>query len=315
MHPRRRNLFLGATLGLAVSLARPSPAIESPAVQIQSHGSNRATPRSARPPTRWHAKAVTIVLDPSLGDTSERVENALENALRTWQDTGAALPEIHVTHASSSVRPSLEPDGLNSLLLAAIEFPGHETDLAVTVGFSDSSSGELSEADIVLNTRHAFVDGLDPSVDPPLSCDGAPIPAECVDAYDLENVLAHELGHFFGLGEDFEDPTATMYTCTSTCETHKRDLEIGDVDRILDLYADSDETRVGCSGAQMARGTTTNAAPWIIAFFLGGVAFGRPRVRQTGARTNAHSGGSRNKSDCSKPCAGCASVGNSRCVS
>jgi hypothetical protein len=73
----------------------------------------------------------------------------------------------------------------------------------------------------------------------------------CGERYDLESIVAHEAGHFFGLGEDWDDGLATMYYCTSTCETHKRSLELTDVGTMKEVYADGfeDTGEVGCAVA------------------------------------------------------------------
>lgn len=79
------------------------------------------------------------------------------------------------------------------------------------------------------------------------------------DVYDVQNVLTHEVGHFFGLGEDSENTASTMYVCTNRCETHKRMLTNADTTTLTSLYQgeftdseDSTAEAVGCQGARLA---------------------------------------------------------------
>lgn len=55
---------------------------------------------------------------------------------------------------------------------------------------------------------------------------------------DFENIATHELGHSFGLGDlyDANCMEETMYGYATEGETKKRDLGVGDIAGIIDLY-------------------------------------------------------------------------------
>ena len=84
--------------------------------------------------------------------------------------------------------------------------------------------------------------------------------------YDVQNVLTHEVGHFFGLGEDDQLMDATMYVSTPPCETQKRDLAVTDEQAMTQLYAnvEYEEDQVGCSAAAHPRAGLP-AVGWIVA--------------------------------------------------
>lgn len=169
-------------------------------------------------PTRWHDEEVVITLDPSLEELGPYALDAVRAAYGAWLATDAELPNARFVLAKNRARKP-KRDGQNRVIAAPIDIPGHENDLAVTVS-QVSSSGAILEADVVINTRHAFY-GQDDA---------------CVHAYDLASVVTHEAGHFYGLGEDREDREATMYFETGRCETKKRSLSEPDVDTLAVLY-------------------------------------------------------------------------------
>ncbi len=213
---------------------------------------------------RWRRAEVRVILDESLSKLPGGTQLLVEDAFSTWQDTGAFLPRI-VFENGTGATASLKPDGQSTVLVAPITFKGHETDLAITIGFSNPSTGEISEADIVINEKHIFASiamsdvlaagsniGTYSSPAQQESCTGSILAGACDEQYDLENVLAHEVGHFFGLGEDYVDTRATMFSCTSACEIHKRDLNESDVDAINTLYESALlEEEIGCTGVQI----------------------------------------------------------------
>jgi Matrixin len=233
------------------------------------------SPAAAHPGSveqRWHRERLTLVFDESLKELREDPSELVARSLDTWKDSGADLPSLDF-ETGRGAKPSLTPDGKNSLLVAPIDFPGHETDLAVTVGFSNPKTGEISEADIIINSRHRFLrlgkEQVDSSFQEPESCAGSADGLACDQSYDLENVLTHEFGHFFGLGENFEDSRATMFSCTSACEVHKRDLSSVDRDAITTLYAPAPEATVGCGAAQFSQGRGALAGESALAVMLG----------------------------------------------
>src|SRR5690606_24022962 len=84
-------------------------------------------------------------------------------------------------------------------------------------------TGEILDVDMEINERQGPF-----AICPPEGCPG-------MERVDLENVVTHELGHYFGLAHS-ADPDATMYAFSVAGETIKRDLADDDIAGICEIY-------------------------------------------------------------------------------
>lgn len=215
---------------------------------------------------RWHETRTTVYLDASLDRLGPGAREAVMAAFVEWRTKSPLLPEV-VFDTIQGTQASLDSDGKSVVLLAPIPFAGHEDKVGVTVGFA-TEDGELREADIVLNERYAFgvveilfppapaePGGLGTENDGLPGFDGAPEnrvassvnglqdqdpatpgPNLCGFAFDVQNLVAHEVGHFYGLGEDMTEVDSTMFFQTEPCETRKRSLWSEDIAVVTELY-------------------------------------------------------------------------------
>lgn len=235
-------------------------------------------------PERWGDLPVTVRIDAAFAKLGPGAVSAVQSGFGAWVASDAKLPALTFDSASGLV-PKLEPDGVNAVIFAPIDIPGHKTDLAITISFVDAASGRILEADVIVNAKKKYA---------VLGAEGAASPGEpagsdddddsehahevegCQYQYDLQAVLAHEAGHFFGLGEDRDDLANTMFFKTGKCEIKKRDLEPPDKSVMTALYLQpapaaeaSADTGGGCGGASVvARAKPGASAATLLALSL-----------------------------------------------
>jgi len=156
-------------------------------------------------------------------DTARRVA---QKAFDTWlsADCGNGTPYLERTElgAAHCDHHEYNPNGPNAnvILFRDDEWPHDNTGkvVAITVTTQNLDTGELYDADIEINSaEHDLTIGEDDV------------------AFDLESVLAHEVGHFLGLG-DSTVPQSTMYLSYSPGDVSRRQLSDDDVRGICSIY-------------------------------------------------------------------------------
>jgi hypothetical protein len=249
--PRRRLWFfpalgaLFAGVGLAAVLGGGHVTTE---VRSGSPGF-RSTPSVKQ--IHWGKKAVTVYLDSSLKKLGNGGDEAVMQAFGQWVQSDPRLPDLTFDTGKTSAQP--KQDGLSTVSYGKIEVPGHERDVAITVTYSNDKSGEILEADVILNAAypmatllarakhddHGANKGDERGSNKSNSADES---MDCQNRYDAQNVVTHEAGHFFGLGEDMVERSATMFLSIDQCETHKRALSLTDTQAITTLYSQNQDS-------------------------------------------------------------------------
>jgi len=270
-------LGLGGAAGISHLRARPTLTMQivsgNPALKKSSDGES----------VRWHANKNKLYLDASLDRMGEHAREAVQLGFGTWLGSGAKLPSLSFD-TTKGAEFGKEPNGKSEVMYGPIKLQGHENDLALTVTFSDPKTGDVVEADMIFNSNHPY--GLLPYQ---VSA-GAMTPDDltlCAQKYDLQSIATHEAGHFFGLGEDYDANTATMFYTTGRCETNKRVLQTSDESTMDALYTTSGtpgeddpavESAKGCGGARIGQGQTNGATSALsLLGMLGLVAWRRRR--------------------------------------
>jgi hypothetical protein len=258
------GLVVGLGLaGLVMSRGAHEPS-KAPVVSI--NGTPQLKQSLSGEAQRWATDAqISVLIDPSLDSLGSGASDAVINAFGTWLGSGANLPKLQFETrpvAKSKVAPGkVAQDGVSSVVYAPITIPGHKDDLAITIGYSDANTGRIVEADVVINSAKSFAvldsrkkRGAKDDDDKDDDKDDDADASHCGNRYDLQNVITHEVGHFFGLGEDGDDLNATMFFKTGKCELMKRDLEPLDTSTMAGLYVQDTrsseaETAAGCAVA------------------------------------------------------------------
>ena len=278
-------LSLSGAAGLS-HLRHPAPVMQivsgNPALK---HGSDGES-------VRWHTGKSKVYFDASLDAAGNHARDAVQVAFGTWLGSGAKVPNLEFD-TTQGAKFSQTPNGKSEIMYGPITLAGHENDLALTVTFSDPQTGQVVEADMIFNSNHPY--GL-LSYDKSKSSDDATSTTmarvddtDCQQKYDLQSVATHEAGHFFGLGEDYDAKTATMFYTTGRCETNKRVLQASDETTMSALYVSNDMSAAsddasgetgakGCGGARIGQGKTDGAVPLLsLAGLIGFVALRRRR--------------------------------------
>lgn len=223
----------------------------------------------------WREDEISLSVDNSFQRSADAVR-ALNAALAAWTSAADQLPRIGVslTAPTSDKSASDRERADHRISFAPAGDPRSHGALAVTVLTIDEDKNSILDADIVVNGTYRFneftADG---------TSDGAP-------EYDLQSVLTHEIGHWFGLPEDPCNVEATMYQYTLPNETKKRDLTQDDVIAAQVAYwqADNPSGEVGCSFVSRGSNPAAFGIACMAAFVL------LARVRQS---KRAHGKGTR----------------------
>jgi hypothetical protein len=256
---------------------------------------------------RWHRDSIDVVVDKSFSQLAG--PKLFGSAVDAWRATGANLPSVSTQSGKDlSVGYKSKGDNANVVVYAPAGWERAKGALAITVLTFEEQTGRILDGDILLNGggRYFAVFDKDESTErsSAVAIDGTGLSAETTPGatakYDVQSVTTHELGHFFGLGEDYDDAKATMYVSTRFGEIHKRVVTKNEGTVISGLYAatapaseDTESRSGGCGGAQLAKPGQQGAA-WL-GFVVAGLGLGlyaaarRARDEQNAVRIRVRS--------------------------
>jgi hypothetical protein len=191
-------------------------------------------------PIRWATRNIPISLSTSLSSPSPAIKpdsdvlGAVERALTSWSNA-ANVTFVRTTSKAQSVSPLTGGDGVNLITIAGttenLALFGEGNTTARTRVFYDKDTGEITEADIVINPYPYSEKGAALL----FSTDGTP------GTYDLESTLAHEIGHLLGLSHSqvlgaTMQPFQALNGTYSFPATTERTLSEADQSAVRSLY-------------------------------------------------------------------------------
>jgi hypothetical protein len=175
---------------------------------------------------RWPDAAFPIPFAMRYPDFQGRrsIALAIERAFQTWR----AVPGVRFDVMPMGCVQGISEgnDGINSVHFVTENWPYGDSAIAITRNHfyaTGPRAGHIIDTDILLNAvKYDF------------ATDGSPT------KHDVQNVITHEVGHFFGLGHETHQPPfdvdSTMYPYTQVGETLKRTLAPNDIAGIQDAY-------------------------------------------------------------------------------
>ncbi len=155
-------------------------------------GSDAVTIEAPRARLRWNKDRIRVALSSSLTSANSNIKTdsdvlgAVERSLRKWQEVTSIEFEL-VRTDRFAISPGTSGDGVSIITIAPtadnlLIFTKELSNASATTRvFFDRRSGQIREADIVLNPARQF------STD------------HTFGTLDLEKVLTHEIGHLLGL--------------------------------------------------------------------------------------------------------------------
>jgi hypothetical protein len=207
------------------------------------------------------------VIDPANSDISQA--NALATviaAAKSWEDVNTSYFTVnpHQFMGPPEIQPTLAVDGQNSMIfdIAGVNFAPGGSVIAFVRSVVDLSDGHTLDADLVFNDRDFYSSISTPNL--------TPAPAGQISV-DLQAVVTHEYGHYFGL--DHTSVTgATMIPFISN-DISQRTLELDDRAGISDVYPESAARGLSADGVDFFA-TTGKISGTVLNGFNGSAIFG-----------------------------------------
>jgi hypothetical protein len=212
----------------------------------------------------WRRSSVALTLDPSLRHV-DGGEDAAFAAAAAWSESGRA-PALSTSARATPLEPGY--DQVSAIFFAKDGFAPAGDALAVTLLAFDDRTGEVLDADVVLNGAYRFA-----PMPAGTACDDV-IEWGAAEPYDIRRVLAHELGHALGLGDEPAHREALMYPYLARAVAVPASPAADDLAGLTVLYATraNGAEHAGCAVVAAPAAPTSATARLVIALAVAALA-------------------------------------------
>jgi hypothetical protein len=147
----------------------------------------------------------------------------VNNSFDTWQSASG----ISFVRGANTSKNRSAYDGQNIIAWNRLS----NSTLGATYIRYNPDTGVVVDVDTIMNNRHSWTWTNPSSVNEDQQCSST-------NAYDAQNILVHELGHWIGLRDLYgsQDEDHTMFGYASKNELKKDSLEQGDLDGTIQIY-------------------------------------------------------------------------------
>ena len=143
-----------------------------------------------------------------------------ENGFNVWEN--AINSSVDVVRGADTTITRKALDGINIIAWGKASLGA----LGVTYIWYYPATGEVAELDTIMNKAYVW------------TWSGGTTDCAYTESYDAQNILTHEIGHWFGLDDHYTDAYRenTMYGYGSKMETKKNTLTTGDINGLQAIY-------------------------------------------------------------------------------